>query len=585
VRVPVRADADLRGPVGPAAVGDPGRIRGRDDDFEIVAAIARAVAREAAVARPVEHQQVAVAVDDGILLRRDEKDGRAVMDVAGRGLQRFGADIGLGERLQGHAGSRRDRRGGDRPDRRECCQLHDDIMRRRRGACKTVPSGTIAAEPRWPCMPGGHALPRATWGETLALLFGAVGPLLAKGVIVRRPRVVKLLARTGAEDGGVRLLARLRDKYGDGPLLLRLPFRRQALILSPRHLRRVLAGTPRPFAADSREKRAALAHFQPRGVLISSGGERIERRRFNERVLQSACPIHSLAPLLMPRIVAEAERLGREALVAGAFDWKSFKAAWFRLVRQIVLGPPERDDEILTDLLERLRADANWAFLKPRRRRLRGRFLELLADRLDRAEPGSLAALMNGATDPAAAPADQAAHWLFAFDAAGIAAYRTLAMLAAYPEAGRRVREEKEGKRPFLRACLLETVRLWPTTPAILRETRAPTDWDGATLPAGTGLIVHVPFFHRDRSRIPSADRFSPDMWLAGEAEALGFVPFSAGPAECPARNLVLFLGGEWIGSLLRGRRLALPPSGRIDPERLPATFDHFSLRLAVGAG
>jgi cytochrome P450 len=434
-------------------------------------------------------------------------------------------------------------------------------------------------------MPKNPGFPEATLAETFALLFGAIGPLLAKGLIVRRPRVVKLLARTGAEDGGVSLMARLRDKYGDGPLLLRLPFRRQALILSVPHLGRVLAGTPRPFAADTREKHAALAHFQPHGVLISSGAERAERRRFNERVLQSGCPIHGLAPVVMPQIAAAADRLGQEALAAGALDWTSFKTAWFRLVRQVLLGAEARDDEELTGLLERLRSDANWAFLKPRRRRLRARFLERLADRLDHAGPGTLAALMDGAASPAAAPADQAAHWLFAFDAAAIAAYRTLAILAVHAEAERRVREEGAGERPFLRACLLETLRLWPTTPAILRETDSPTDWSGRILPAGTGLVVHLPFFHRDRSRIPVADRFSPGLWLAGEAEALGFLPFSAGPAECPARNLVLFLAGEWIAALLLGRSFSLPPDWRLDPARLPATFDHFSLRLAVSGG
>jgi cytochrome P450 len=432
-------------------------------------------------------------------------------------------------------------------------------------------------------MPAAPALPKANLAETLAVLAAAIGPLFAKGVILRRPKVVKLLARTGAEDGGVRLLARLSDKYGGGPLLLRLPFRRQALILSPGHLARVLAGTPFPFAADSREKQAALAHFQPSGVLISSGGERTERRRFNERVLESARPVHSLAPELIPIVAAEAQWLGSEALAAGGLDWKSFKAAWFRLVRQVVLGAGARDAEALTDLLEQLRGDSNWAFLKPRRRRLRARFLARLAARLAGAAPGSLAALIPGATTAAAAPVDQVAHWLFAFDAAGIAAYRTLAMLAADPRAERRVREEGEGERRFLRACLLETLRLWPTTPLILRETAAPTLWHGRVMPSGTGLVVHLPFFHR--GRLPEADRFNPEAWLDGEAERLGLVPFSAGPAGCPARNLVLFLAGAWIAALLGGRRFAVPPEARLDPACLPATFDHFSLRLAVSGG
>jgi hypothetical protein len=39
----------------------------------------------------------------------------------------------------------------------------------------------------------------------------------------------------------------------------------------------VLDETPEPFAAATREKRGALEHFQPEGVLISRGAERMDR--------------------------------------------------------------------------------------------------------------------------------------------------------------------------------------------------------------------------------------------------------------------------------------------------------------------
>ncbi|MDB5692234.1 MAG: cytochrome [Alphaproteobacteria bacterium] len=402
----------------------------------------------------------------------------------------------------------------------------------------------------------------------------AAGPLFAKGLIIRRPFVVRLLRRTGTEGKGVRLLARLRRKYGDGPLRLRLPLREQAVILSPRHLRRILAGTPEPFAAASREKQAALAHFQPEGVLVSEGGERAERRRFNEAVLESACPVHSLAPRLAARIEAETAPLR----AAEQLGWPAFKRAWFRMVRQAIFGPSARDDERLTDTLEKLRADANWAFLKPRRERLRDRFLASVRERLAEAPPDSLGGLARARATAGSAPEHQIAHWLFAFDAAAIAGFRTLAMLALHPQAAARARESDE----FRRACLLETLRLWPTTPAVLRETRAETQWEASALPAGTGLLIHLPFFHRDGSRIPYADRFVPDIWLDGRAEAWPFVPFSTGPAGCPARNLVLFLASAWIAALIRGRMPALPAGAGLDPAGLPATFDHFALRLKL---
>jgi cytochrome P450 len=415
-------------------------------------------------------------------------------------------------------------------------------------------------------------LPRASLRDTLSILLLAAAPLVAKGLILRRPGMVHLLARSGTEGRGVRLLARLRRKYGDGPLLLRWPLREQAVVLAPKELRRILAETPEPFAADSSEKVAALAHFQPEGVLISEGTERAERRAFNEQVLESACPVHSLAPSLAAFVEAETAPLR----ASSSLSWPEFTGAWYRMARQAVFGTAGRDDEALTDRLAQLRADANWAFMKPRRRRLRDAFLASVRERLAQAEAGSLGALAHARATPGTAPEDQVAHWLFAFDAAGMAAFRALAMLALHPGAQTRARASAEVRR----ACILETLRLWPTTPAVLRQTRAETFWEAGALPAGAGLLINLPYFHRDGSRIPYADRFVPDIWLDGRAEAWPFVPFSAGPASCPARNLVLFLASAWIAALMRDRDVALPAGTAPDPAKLPATFDHFPLRL-----
>jgi cytochrome P450 len=421
-------------------------------------------------------------------------------------------------------------------------------------------------------------LPRASLRDTLSILLLGAAPLVAKGPILRRPKVVHLLARSGAEGRGVRLLARLRRKYGDGPLLLRWPLREQAVVLAPKHLRRILAETPEPFAADSSEKKAALAYFQPEGVLISEGADRAERRRFNEQVLESACPVHSLAPSLTAFVEAETAPLR----AASSLSWPGFTRAWYRMVRQAVFGAAERDDEALTDRLAQLRADANWAFMKPRRRRFRDAFLAALRERLAQTEAGSLGALARACATPGSAPEDQVAHWLFAFDAAGMAAFRMLAMLALHPDAAARARARASAD--FRRACILETLRLWPTTPAVLRQTRAETFWEVAALPAGAGLLIHLPYFHRDPSRIPYADRFVPDIWLDGRAEGWPFVPFSAGPAICPARNLVLFLVSAWVEALMRDRDVFLPADTGLDPAKLPATFDHFPLRLNLAA-
>jgi cytochrome P450 len=184
---------------------------------------------------------------------------------------------------------------------------------------------------------------------------------------------------------------------------------------------------------------------------------------------------------------------------------------------------------------------------------------------------------------------DQVAHWLFAFDAAGMVTMRALALLAAHPGDAERARSEltpwKESAQqlPFLRACALETVRLWPTTPLLLRRTTEETDWGTTRLPGGTTVAIYCPYFHRDSRQLPFADRFVPGIWLDGRAKQYpALVPFSDGPARCPGRNLVLLVVSTLLGELLRHHHACVESGPSLVPGHLPATIDNFGLRLAL---
>jgi cytochrome P450 len=396
-------------------------------------------------------------------------------------------------------------------------------------------------------------------------------------VIVRRQRTVELLAKIDADARAVRLLGRLADRYEGGPLLLRVPGRSVAVLLDPADAHRVLAGSPEPFALVTPEKRASLAHFQPGGVLISDGRVRAERRRFTETVLETGHRTH-LAGHLRDIVIEEARGFD-----AGQLTWDDFNLVWWRIVRRLVLGDAARDDTELTDMLRALRADANWAYLKPRRSQLRHRFQTRLRHYLAAAPPGSLAETIAATPAPdGVRPDQQVPHWLFAFDAAGMTSFRTLALLAVHPN-----RTDWAHADPArLRACLLDTVRLWPTTPAILRESTQDTEWDGRVLPARTTVLVLAPFFHRDRRTLPYADTFTPEIWLDGRADHTpGLFPFSTGPGRCPGEDLVLLTTGTLVAALLD--RFTVRPAGpkRLDPARpLPGTLDPFTLTVDLAA-
>ena len=51
----------------------------------------------------------------------------------------------------------------------------------------------------------------------------------------------------------------------------------------------------------------------------------------------------------------------------------------------------------------------------------------------------------------------------------------------------------QDAELPFLRSAVLESLRLWPTTPLLLRDTTAETTWENGTLPKGTGVLYRYP--------------------------------------------------------------------------------------------
>ncbi|MDO3637966.1 cytochrome P450 [Mycolicibacterium arseniciresistens] len=366
------------------------------------------------------------------------------------------------------------------------------------------------------------------------------------------------------------------------------------VVLDSDDVARVLEQAPTPFHAASREKRQALQWFQPHGVLLSSSSMRERRRAVNEAALDTEAPIHRLGAEFSAAIAQAAASLTSD--VNTHMDASQFITGWWRLVRRLVLGEQARDDETITDQLWRLRAAGNWAFLALPHYRRRHQFTEKLYRYAENPDPASLLGAaaqvpVNGAVDPVG----QVPHWLFAFDAAGIALLRTLALLATHPDHCAHALDEateldRPQPRPYLRACVLDSLRLWPTTPTILRDTTEDTHWgdgkDRFTIPAGAALLIVTPAFHRDEELLAFAHDFTPDVWLDGRAQQYPqLVPFSGGPAVCPGRNLVLFVTSTLLAHLLDLLSFELRSKPRPSPDRpLPMTFNHFNLEFAVTA-
>ncbi|TXI57432.1 cytochrome P450 [Mycolicibacterium mageritense] len=437
-------------------------------------------------------------------------------------------------------------------------------------------------------------IPRVRGLEAVATLSDLGFASVSAGVIARRRPMARLLERVQADARAVKRIQRLRKEFGRGPVELVLPGRRIAVVIDPEDVGAVLTNSPRPFDPANREKRKALQWFQPHGVLISQGAIRSQRRAVNDAALDSGAQLHRLADSFVTAIIAEAETMAAEAMWRGQLDSAQFMTGWWRLVRRLVLGERARDDEAITDHLLRLRKAGNWSFLALPHYRARGRFTEQLYRYAEAPEAGSLVSAL--AETPAAGavdPVGQIPQWLFAFDAAGMALLRALAVLSTHPAHLERAMSDATDPdrcmpRPYLRGCVLESVRLWPTTPTILRDTTEDTVWRSGgerfTLAKGSAVMIVAPAFHRDDELLPFAHEFVPDIWLDGRAERHPqLVPFSAGPAECPGRNLVLFTTSTLAANLLRRLRFDLQSTPRPLPGHpLPMTFNQFGLDFCV---
>ena len=184
-----------------------------------------------------------------------------------------------------------------------------------------------------------------TPSETGRVLRDVLGPLVAEGAIVRRPRMTAWAERRQVDRTARRVLGGLRERYDGAPLVVRIGPRRLVLATRPEHVERVLGGSPEPYTPASREKRGALAHFQPDGVLISPPDERAVRRPYNETVLDMREPVHADGDPMVAAVEREVRELTETVLARGRLGWDTFSATWWRVVRTVVLGRGARDDE------------------------------------------------------------------------------------------------------------------------------------------------------------------------------------------------------------------------------------------------
>ena len=445
------------------------------------------------------------------------------------------------------------------------------------------------------------SIPSASLLENARFNTLVVVPNAVQGIFRRRPAAVRAMSAADVDRWAVGLLSGMRRSYAGGPVWVRVMTDRTLLVLSPDDIRRVLEGSPDQFASDPDAKRKGMSQFQPDALTISRGDLWQNRRRFTETVLDSGETEHRLAARFASAADAEAAELLAEVDAAqdAELRWEVWHRCWRRLTRRVIFGDEARDDERLSERLGELMSRANSLPSEPAQDL--APFMAAIEGYVDSAEEGSLVSLIAEApADAETEVAGQVPHWFFALqDTLAINSLRALVLIASHPRQRTKVEEElaaqaKEGpplkadqvsELVYLEACIQEAMRLWPTTPMLVRETIDEVEWNGEALPAGTQVLIVNSFHHRDREVLEFADRFYPEAWTKGAASRDWTLnQFSHGPQGCPGSRLALFLGKSVLAALL-SRRRPLPVQPTLDPGRpLPHMLDFFSVRLALEA-
>ncbi|MFD0120740.1 cytochrome P450 [Streptomyces virginiae] len=435
--------------------------------------------------------------------------------------------------------------------------------------------------------------PTAVRGTTARAALTGVGGLL-RGLARPRPGDVRTSAAA---------LRALRARRGDAPALIRTRSGQTFLVLlDPQDLRRFYAEPVSLLAAAAPDKCRGLAPEEPADSGCSRGDLRAEQRQVGAEVLASDRPVHPSCGPFLTALADEARHLTAPAGATGArtapasLDLARARYAVQRAARRIVLGDAAAADEELSGWLTQLRAEGR----SPRGGRVRAarsvhdKARARIEEYADRATDDTLVGRAARHADPTGTfdPVGQAQHWLQALDAVPDTLLRTLLLLGAHPAeqdlaaaeaAAEAVAGADRGELPRLRACVRESLRLYPVVPDLIRVTRAETEWRGVRYPAGTSLLVPAAFHQRDPERVPAAHVFVPGRWKnPGADQDIRMAPFSHGGGRCPGDQLGLMVTAALCAEVLRGHRVAStrPVLDPVGP--LPATLDPQGIRLTL---
>ncbi|KAJ8900054.1 hypothetical protein K2173_024170 [Erythroxylum novogranatense] len=128
----------------------------------------------------------------------------------------------------------------------------------------------------------------------------------------------------------------------------------------------------------------------------------------------------------------------------------------------------------------------------------------------------------------------------------------------------RLVKEADVPNLPYLRAVILETLRLHPSGPFIIRECAQDCEVNNSYVNGKTRVLVNVYAIMRDPQLWTDPDEFIPERFLDTSSEKIGehqmelkgqnfkYLPFGSGRRGCPGASLAMMVMHQAVGALVQ---------------------------------
>ncbi|XP_046449158.1 cytochrome P450 4c3-like isoform X2 [Daphnia pulex] len=113
----------------------------------------------------------------------------------------------------------------------------------------------------------------------------------------------------------------------------------------------------------------------------------------------------------------------------------------------------------------------------------------------------------------------------------------------------------------YLECCIKETLRLYPSVPAVMRSLTEDIDIGGYTLPAGVSVALMIYGMHHSPLVYPDPEAFKPERFLPENCvgrHPYAFIPFSAGPRNCIGQKYGILEIKIVLANLMRQFRFAV---------------------------